>query len=304
MTTKIIMDTDPGIDDAAAISVAINHPDIDLELISTVAGNVTVDKTTKNALKLVNFFKADVPVAGGAEQPLIKPFEDAARVHGESGMRGYDFGAEPTDIPQNNAVEKLYETIMKSSEPITLVPTGSYTNIALLFKEHPDVKRHIQQIVAMGGALGMGNMTSAAEFNIFTDPDAAEIMYKSGVPIVMVGLDVTMKALLTPDTLATIKTLGRSGEMLAGLFSHYYEGHEGGIPMHDVNTLAYLLNPTMYQTEDYWIDVVTEGPAIGETVADIRGAYHDGKINAKVCVDIDTKAFNTWFIEQVKQMQA
>lgn len=304
MTTKIIMDTDPGIDDAAAISVAINHPDIDLELISTVAGNVTVDKTTKNALKLVNFFKADVPVAGGAEQPLIKPFEDAARVHGESGMRGYDFGAEPTDIPQNNAVEKLYETIMKSSEPITLVPTGSYTNIALLFKEHPDVKRHIQQIVAMGGALGMGNMTSAAEFNIFTDPDAAEIIYKSGVPIVMVGLDVTMKALLTPDTLATIKTLGRSGEMLAGLFSHYYEGHEGGIPMHDVNTLAYLLNPTMYQTEDYWIDVVTEGPAIGETVADIRGAYHDGKINAKVCVDIDTKAFNTWFIEQVKQMQA
>lgn len=304
MTTKIIMDTDPGIDDAVAISVAINHPDIDLELISTVAGNVTVDKTTKNALKLVNFFKADVPVAGGAEQPLIKPFEDAARVHGESGMRGYDFGAEPTDIPQNNAVEKLYETIMKSSEPITLVPTGSYTNIALLFKEHPDVKRHIQQIVAMGGALGMGNMTSAAEFNIFTDPDAAEIMYKSGVPIVMVGLDVTMKALLTPDTLATIKTLGRSGEMLAGLFSHYYEGHEGGIPMHDVNTLAYLLNPTMYQTEDYWIDVVTEGPAIGETVADIRGAYHDGKINAKVCVDIDTKAFNTWFIEQVKQMQA
>ncbi|KAF0340363.1 ribonucleoside hydrolase RihC [Pediococcus acidilactici] len=304
MTTKIIMDTDPGIDDAAAISVAINHPDIDLELISTVAGNVTVDKTTKNALKLVNFFKADVPVAGGAEQPLIKPFEDAARVHGESGMRGYDFGAEPTDIPQNNAVEKLYETIMKSSEPITLVPTGSYTNIALLFKEHLDVKRHIQQIVAMGGALGMGNMTSAAEFNIFTDPDAAEIMYKSEVPIVMVGLDVTMKALLTPDTLATIKTLGRSGEMLAGLFSHYYEGHEGGIPMHDVNTLAYLLNPTMYQTEDYWIDVVTEGPAIGETVADIRGAYHDGKINAKVCVDIDTKAFNTWFIEQVKQMQA
>ncbi|MDC9214053.1 nucleoside hydrolase, partial [Clostridioides difficile] len=146
-----IMDTDPGIDDAAAISVAINHPDIDLELISTVAGNVTVDKTTKNALKLVNFFKADVPVAGGAEQPLIKPFENAARVHCESGMRGYDFGAEPTDIPQNNAVEKLYEMIMKSSEPITLVPTGSYTNIALLFKEHPDVKRHIQQIVAMGG---------------------------------------------------------------------------------------------------------------------------------------------------------
>jgi non-specific riboncleoside hydrolase len=304
MTTKIIMDTDPGIDDAAAISVAINNPEIELELITTVAGNVTVDKTTKNAMKLVKFFNADIPVAGGAEQPLIKPFEDAARVHGESGMPGYDFGAEPTDIPVNNAVDVLYHTIMANDEPIVLVPTGSYTNIAVLLTEHPDVKTKIEKIVAMGGAIGMGNMTSAAEFNVFTDPHAAEILYKSGIPVVMVGLDVTMKALLTQSTLDTVKSLGKAGEMLGTIFNHYYEGNEGGIPMHDVNTLAYLLKPEMYKTIPYWIDVVTEGPANGETVADIRGAYHDGKINAEVCVDIDADAFNAWFIEEVKKMNA
>ncbi|WP_353989753.1 ribonucleoside hydrolase RihC [Pediococcus argentinicus] len=304
MTTKIILDSDPGIDDAAAISVALNNPEFDVQLISTVAGNVMVDKTTKNALKLVRFFNKDVPVAGGAEQPLIKPFEDAARVHGESGMPGYDFGPEPTDIPRNNAVEELYRVIMAAEEPITLVPTGSYTNIALLFKQHPEVKANIKEIVAMGGAIGMGNMTSAAEFNVFTDPHAAEIMYQSGVPIVMVGLDVTMKALLTQETLAKIATLGKSGEMLAAIFRHYYEGHEGGIPMHDVNTLAYLLHPEFYRTEDYWIDVQTDGPAIGETVSDIRGAYHDGETNAKVCVDIDADAFNQWFIDEVAQMKA
>lgn len=304
MTTKIIMDTDPGIDDAAAIAVAINNPEIELELISTVAGNVTVDKTTKNAMKLVKFFNANVPVAGGVEQPLIKPFEDAARVHGESGMPGYDFGPEPTDIPVNNAVDTLYKTIMANEEPIVLVPTGSYTNIALLLKEHPDVKTKIEKVVAMGGSIGMGNMTSAAEFNVFTDPHAAEILYKSGVPIVMVGLDVTMEALLTQKTLDTIKTLGKPGEMLGAIFSHYYEGHEGGIPMHDVNTLAYLLKPEMYQTTPYWIDVVTDGPAIGETVADIRGAYHNEKTNAEVCVNIDADAFNEWFIDEVKKMKA
>ena len=304
MTTKIILDSDPGIDDAAAISVALNNPEFDVQLISTVAGNVMVDKTTKNALKLVRFFNKDVLVAGGAEQPLIKPFEDAARVHGESGMPGYDFGPEPTDIPRNNAVEELYRVIMAAEEPITLVPTGSYTNIALLFKQHPEVKANIKEIVAMGGAIGMGNMTSAAEFNVFTDPHAAEIMYQSGVPIVMVGLDVTMKALLTQETLAKIATLGKSGEMLAAIFRHYYEGNEGGIPMHDVNTLAYLLHPEFYRTEDYWIDVQTDGPAIGETVADIRGAYHDGETNAKVCVDIDADAFNQWFIDEVAQMKA
>ncbi|KRO05030.1 ribonucleoside hydrolase RihC [Levilactobacillus parabrevis] len=297
------MDTDPGIDDAAALTMAINDPSIDLKLITTVAGNVTVDKTTINAQKIVRFFNAKIPVASGAEQPLFKDFEDAARIHGESGMPGYDF---PTDLPKpldKTAVEALHDEIMASDEPITLVPTGSYTNIALLFSEYPEVKSHIKEIVAMGGALGKGNMTSAAEFNVFTDPDAAAIMYKSGVPIVMVGLDITMKALLTHESIEELPQISETGKMLHDIIVNDGDNSDKGIAMHDVNTIFYLLHPEAITTEDMWIDVQTDGPAIGETVGDIRGAYHDGKTNAKVSVDIDAVEFNKWFLEEVRAMK-
>lgn len=302
MTIKIIMDTDPGIDDAAAITMAINDDNVDLKLITTVAGNVTVDKTTKNAQKLVRFFNSDIPVAAGAKQPLIKPFEDAARIHGESGMPGYDF---PEDLPKpmdKSAVEALHDAIMASDEKITLVPTGSYTNIALLFSEYPEVKDNIERIVAMGGSLGMGNMTSAAEFNVFTDPHAAKIVYNSGVPIVMVGLDITMKALLTPESLEKLPELNETGKMLHDIIIYDGDNSDRGIAMHDVNTIFYLLHPEAITTEDMWVDVQTEGPAMGETVGDIRGAYHDGKTNASVCVDIDAAAFNKWFINEVSHI--
>ncbi|MBM6940351.1 ribonucleoside hydrolase RihC [Limosilactobacillus coleohominis] len=306
MTTKIIMDTDPGIDDAAALTMAINNPAIDLKLVTAVAGNVTVDKTTANALKIVNFFgKGDqIPVAAGAAEPLIKPFEDAARIHGESGMEGYDFGDNYGHPIAKTAVQALHDAIMAEDE-VTLVPTGSYTNIALLFKEYPEVKSHIKQIVAMGGSISGGNMTSAAEFNVFTDPDAARIMYESGVPIVMVGLDVTLKALLTDASLKQLKDMNETGQMLYGLISHYNDvsGGDQGRPMHDVNTIFYLLHPEAFTTKDLWIDVQTDGPAIGATIADVRGAYHDGKTNAKVCVDIDDEFFNNWFLDQVAQMK-
>lgn len=301
MAINIIMDTDPGIDDAAALTMAINDPQINLKLVTAVAGNVTVDKTTANALKIVHFFGKDqeIPVAAGAKQPLIKPFEDAARIHGESGIPGYDFGTDYGKPIQKSAVEALRDEIMASDEPITLVPTGSYTNIALLFTEYPEVKDRIKEIIAMGGTLAKGNMTSAAEFNVFTDPHAAKIMYDSGIPIVMVGLDVTLKALLTPATMDKLGTMGRTGKMLQALVTHYNDGDENGHPMHDVNTIFYLLHPEAMTTEEMWVDVQTEGPAMGETVGDIRGAYHDGKTNAKVCVDIDAAAFNKWFLEEV-----
>lgn len=303
MTIKIIMDTDPGIDDAAALAMALNNPEIDLKLITAVAGNVTVDKTTANALKIVHFFKKDVPVAAGAAQPLIKPFEDAARIHGESGMPGYDFGDNYGQPIAKPAVEALHDAIMAEDE-ITLVPTGSYTNIALLLAEYPEVKSHIKQIVAMGGSISGGNMTSVAEFNVFTDPDAASIMYQSGIPIVTVGLDVTLKALLTPATQAKLLSLGETGKMLHGLITHYNDGdNEQGHPMHDVNTIFYLLHPEAFTTKDLWVDIQTSGPAIGAMVADVRGAYHNGQTNAKVCVDIDAEQFNQWFIEQVEKIE-
>lgn len=306
MVKKIIMDTDPGIDDAAALTMAINNPEIDMKLITAVAGNVTVDKTTANVLKIVHFFGKDneIPVAGGAHTPLIKHFEDAARVHGETGMEGYDFGDDYGQPMKKSAVEALHDAIM-AEDSVILVPTGSYTNIALLFKEYPEVKSHIEKIVAMGGSISGGNMTSVAEFNVFTDPHAAEIMYKFGVPIVTVGLDVTLKALLTNDSLNQLKDMNETGKMLYGLISHYNDasGGDAGRPMHDVNTIFYLLHPEAFTTKKMWIDIQTDGPAIGAMVGDIRGAYHDGKTNAEVCVDIDADFFNKWFVDQVKQMK-
>jgi non-specific riboncleoside hydrolase len=192
---------------------------------------------------------------------------------------------------------------MASSDPVTLVPTGSYTNIALLFSEYPEVKSHIDRIVAMGGALGKGNMTSAAEFNVFTDPDAAAIVYKSGVPIVMVGLDITMKALLTHESIEELPKISETGKMLHDIIVNDGDNSDDGIAMHDVNTIFYLLHPEAIKTEDMWIDVVTDGPAIGETVGDIRGAYHNGKTNAKVSTDIDAVAFNKWFLEEVRAIK-
>lgn len=299
MKHKIILDTDPGIDDAVMISTALNEPNLDVALITTVAGNVTVDKTTKNALTLVDFFNKNVPVASGASEPLLKKFEDAARIHGESGMAGYDFPA-PTSRPlAKSAVQALRDTIMASEEPITLIPTGAYTNIALLLREYPEVKPKIKEIIAMGGTLGRGNMTSAAEFNVFTDPHAAAIVYNSGIPLVMVGLDVTLTGRITDETTAKVAKLGRAGKMLSAILGHDFDHDETGTAVHDLQTIFYLLHPEAFQTKDLWVDVVLSGPAIGETVADIRGAYHNGKTNAKVCVDIDTKAFNEWFLTEV-----
>ncbi|MEY8661678.1 ribonucleoside hydrolase RihC [Ligilactobacillus faecis] len=299
MKHKIILDTDPGIDDAVMISTALNEPNLDVALITTVAGNVTVDKTTKNALTLVDFFNKNVPVAAGASEPLLKKFEDAARIHGESGMAGYDFPA-PTSRPlAKSAVQALRDTIMASEEPITLIPTGAYTNIALLLREYPEVKPKIKEIIAMGGTLGRGNMTSAAEFNVFTDPHAAAIVYNSGIPLVMVGLDVTLTGRITDETTAKVAKLGRAGKMLSAILGHDFDHDETGTAVHDLQTIFYLLHPEAFQTKDLWVDVVLSGPAIGETVADIRGAYHNGKTNVKVCVDIDTKAFNEWFLTEV-----
>ena len=296
---KVIMDTDPGIDDAAALSMALNSPEIDLRLITTVTGNVTVDKTTKNALKIVEFFGKNVPVAAGAKHPLIKKYEDASHIHGESGLPGYDFPEPELKPLAKNAVIALRDEILSSDKKIILIPTGCYTNIALLFSLYPEVKDNIEKIICMGGSLGKGNATSVAEFNIFTDPHAAKILFQSGLPIVMVGLDVTMTGLITDKTLNTISHINESGKMLHDIFQNYAPG-ENGTAVHDAQTIFYLLHPECFEVHNYWIDIVTDGPAIGATVADIRSAYHNNQTNAKVCTKVDKEAFNQWFIDMVK----
>ena len=300
---SVILDMDPGIDDAAAIAVAANHPDLDVKLITTVAGNVSVDKTTKNTLKLLSFFDADIPVAMGAKAPLKKEFVDASAIHGSSGMPGYDF-PEPQQKPLDlSAVEAIHQVIAQTDEKITLITTGSYTNIAEFIQQYPSDLDQVEQLILMGGSISGGNCSSVAEFNVFTDPDAAKIVFEAPVEKTMIGLDVTLKALITPATLNTIKDMGKSGDMLYKIIAVYEDIHAGGKPMHDVNTILYALEPDLIVTKEMNIDVATDGPAIGATVADIQNRWHQpGTHNAKVGVDIDAEKFNQWFIEQVARM--
>lgn len=301
--TPIILDMDPGIDDAVALAIALTEPKFAVKLVTTVAGNVSVDKTTLNALKLVEFFdRLDVPVARGAAQPLKKDFVDASYIHGASGMPGYEFPPVQLKADPRDAITAIYQTLAAAAEPLTIVATGAYTNIAQLLLDHPDIKSKIKQLVLMGGSLSGGNVSSVAEFNVFTDPEAAKIVYESGLPIVMIGLDVTLKALVSWKTLDRLATLGEAGKMLHGLITYYKDEYDGGKPLHDVNTIFYLLHPEAIKTKEYPIYVCTEGPAQGATVADFQDRWSNGKKNAVVGLDIDAAAFNQWLLEKVKQM--
>ncbi|MBB5172457.1 ribonucleoside hydrolase RihC [Texcoconibacillus texcoconensis] len=298
--TPIIIDTDPGIDDAAAITVALNDPKIDVQLITTMAGNVPVEKTTKNALNLVEFYRKDVEVARGAAQPLLRNYEDASYYHGESGMDGYEFPHHERKESDLHAVQAMKKVFDKSEEPITLVAIGALTNVALLLMEYPEVKKKIKEMVIMGGSLSSGNVNSAAEFNIYADPHAAKIAFQSEIPIVMAGLDVTLKALLYPTSFEQLPSLGRTGNMLHGLFYHYRGGSpETGLQLHDVCTLFYILYPEKVETKDLFVEVATEGPAIGATIADLHQRQQN-QTNTKVCVDIDVDFFNEWFLDSIR----
>ena len=291
---KIIIDTDPGIDDAIAIALAIRSKELDIKLISTVCGNVNVDKTTNNALKLVEFFNTDIPVAKGCKFPILKTFEDASEYHGESGMSGYDF-KEPTKKElEIHAIEALYKTIMQSNEKITLVTIGPLTNIAILFMVYPEVKKNIDEIVMMGGSLCGGNMNTVAEFNVYVDPHAAAIVFKSGVKINMIGLDVTMNAIVNEENILKIKQLSKFGDMFYGMFKHCLKT---GIRIHDACTIAFMLKQELFETKEYFIDVVTDGPAAGALITDL---YHDYSItNVNVCTKLNYHLFEEWIVNEL-----
>ena len=293
--TPIILDTDPGIDDAVAIAAALFSPEIDLQLMTTVAGNVSVEKTTRNALQLLHFWQADVPVAQGAATPLTRPLRDAASIHGESGMDGYDFPAHDRQTLNVPAFQAMYERLMASPEPLTMVTIGPLTNIALLLTHYPACTAKINRLVMMGGSAGRGNFTPNAEFNIAIDPEAAARVFESGIEIVMCGLDVTHQAVLTPDYLAALPALNRTGQLLHALFSHYRAGSmTTGLRMHDLCAIAWLLRPELFTLKRCFVAVETRGDyTAGTTVVDIEGRLNR-PANAQVALDIDVAAFREW----------
>lgn len=291
----MIIDTDPGIDDAAALGLAFYRDELDVKLITTVTGNVNTDHVTSNALKLVTFFDQDIPVARGMEKPLLKPVVGSV-AHGETGMGGYNFPEPTRTIVQEHAVEAIRSLLEESQERMTIVPIGPLTNIAVLLSMYPHLKNKIERIVFMGGSLSGGNINGAAEFNIWADPHAAKIVLESNLDIVMIGLDVTMKALIGEEELS--KNANKSAEMFNAIFQHYRDGDmKQGKVMHDSCAIAYLTNPEMFTMERRHVKVVTEGPAAGMTME-----IYDEATNLKVAVGIDSTAFQAWFVDTLKKM--
>ncbi len=299
----IIIDTDPGIDDALALAVALFSEELDVRLITTVAGNVSLEHVTQNTLRLLRFFGKDVPVAKGAVQPLIAEFVDASNVHGKTGMEGYDF-PEPGEelLLQEHAVNAMRRVIMESKEPVTLVPIATLTNIALLFAMYPEVKSNIKEIVMMGGSASRGNKGVMSEFNVATDPEAAQMVFQCGLPIVMAGLDVGLKALVLPEDSEEIKKMGKTGDMAYHLFKRYRGGSFGtGLKMYDSCAVAYLLCPELFTVEETYVGVELHGTmTAGCTVVDLKGYLHK-EPNARVCTDIDGDRFRVWFKEAISK---
>ena len=294
--TRVIIDTDPGIDDAIALGFALSAKALDIKLITTVSGNVGIENVTNNALKLLKFWNQHVPVARGAAEPLLRKPMDASDVHD---------GIQPDCLLEETALEAQHRVIMEGAsagEKTTLVTLGPLTNIALLLKAYPQVKEHIERIVMMGGALTRGNLGVMSEFNVGVDPEAAKIVFASGVHVAMVGLEVGDAARVMPEDIENIQNSGKSGDMLVKLLLNYRVHYqEEGFSMYDPTAVAYLLAPQMFETKDVFVDVECAGGlTAGCTVVDLAG-YLGEKPNATVCVGVDQKAFRTWFVHQIQK---
>jgi inosine-uridine nucleoside N-ribohydrolase len=305
VSTPIVIDCDPGHDDAIAILLALASPELDVRAITTVAGNQTLDKTTRNALVVLEVAgRTDIPVAAGADAPLRRPLRTAAHVHGESGLDGPVL-PEPSVRPVDmHAVDLLAEAI----EPgVVLVPTAPLTNIALLLERHPDVRERLKAIVWMGGAIAEGNITPAAEFNAFVDPEAAAAVFASGIPITMIGLDVTHKALFTRAHADRLREAGRSGRFVAELSDFFQRFHEAsyglaGSPIHDAVAVARVIDPTLVATRHANVEVeVASEFCDGRTVVDLR-AVTGRSPNTDVGMDIDAARFLELLCSRIETM--
>jgi inosine-uridine nucleoside N-ribohydrolase len=303
--TKILIDCDPGHDDAIALLLALASPEVELLGVSTVAGNQTLDKTTANAIRVLDFAgRNDIEVAAGADRPLVREQHVAANVHGETGLDGPDLPPPRRDPVSTHAVEFLAEKIRASAEPVTLVPVGPLTNVALLLALHPDARPG--RIVLMGGAIAEGNVTPAAEFNIWADPEAAARVFQSGLDVTMVGLDVTHRALFTQAHMGRLA--GRVGQMVAELLRFYNTFHTriynfDGSPIHDALAVAHVINPELLGTLERNVEIDTESELCrGRTVVDLWRRT-EREPNAHVGVEVDADGFLELLVGRINSLQ-
>lgn len=281
---KIILDCDPGHDDAIAMLLAHGNPDIDLLAVTTVVGNQTLPKVTRNALAVAEIAgMIGVPIAAGATRPLVRTIENAPEIHGDSGMDGPVLPEPTMQVDARHAVDLIIDTIM-AHEPgtVTLVPTGGLTNIALAVRKEPRIAERVKEVVLMGGGYHIGNWSAVAEFNIKIDPEAAHIVFNESWPVVMVGLDLTHQALATPDVVTAIAAVGTKPSQfvveLLEFFGHTYKESQGfdAPPVHDPCAVAYVIDPSVVRTVKVPIDIELTGTlTLGMTVADFRAPAPD-----------------------------
>ena len=305
---KVIMDCNPGIDDGIALAYAAAHQDeIELLAVTTFAGNQTIDKVTKNALELVDFYGLKVPVARGQERPLVKEVIHAEEFHGETGLGHCVLPETGTKAASDNAVFFIREILddLPEGQQVTFIETAPMTNLALLLRVFPEVKDKIRRIVFMGGAVKGGNVTPAAEFNIYADPEAAKIVFEAGIPLVMCGLDATMKCNLTRNQIMKLCQSGnpvaRACGDMAGYVLENSSKYRCVASIHDAVPFMYLLHPEFFKMEKAILDVdCSDGAGRGAMLCDFRWWLHDEeKIKDMILTDADTESFQQELFEAI-----
>lgn len=304
--TKIILDCDPGHDDAAAIMLAAKSPQIELLGITVVAGNQTLEKTLRNALNVVQWLEVDVPVYGGCGRPIVREKTIAGDIHGKSGLDGPVFPPLERQAEPEHAVNYIIRRLLNSDGEITMVTTGPMTNLAMAMRMEPRILEKIRRIVLMGGAYTNGNVTPAAEFNIFADAEAAHICFTSGRPITMIGLDVTRKVLCYPEIVARMEEVGnKASDLFVRLMGHFCKTQKeifgwDGAPLHDPVTIASLIDPGLVTTKpmNAQIELRSE-QSYGRTNCDFFN-YRKLPPTADVAIDINPARFWDIFEEGLK----
>jgi pyrimidine-specific ribonucleoside hydrolase len=299
VTRPILLDCDPGIDDMIAILVAVAEPGIELVGVTTVGGNVGLDATTRNALDVLALAgRPDIPVARGADRPYLRSLENRAEsVHGDNGLGGITLPASTAAPVASTALELIAEAIRGSARPLTLVATGPLTNVALLFAVHPELASRLERLVVMGGSIGAGNRTPAAEFNVWADPEAAyRVLTEPGlprpVPTTLIGLDVTYRTAYDEEDLDRLRSAGTVATLCADALEQYlaaYQRHNGMdvVPLHDPLALAEANRPGLVTAREAFVEVdCTTGPSRGNTLVDLTGVL-GREPTASVGVDVD-----------------
>lgn len=296
-----IISTDPGIDDAVAIALALFSEQLEVKLICPIFGNVSLENTKLNTEKLLTLYKKSPRIVLGSHKPLLRNSINASNVHGKSGMDGYSFPASNILVDETiTAAAAMHEVVNQSDDKTTIIGIGPLTDIALYIHLYPQDFKKIEKIVVMGGSLGRGNYGVLSEFNFAADPEAAKIVFDSGIPIQVAPMEVGRQAKVMPEVSEKIKKLGAIGDMFYQLFSKYRGGSFAtGLSMYDALAIGLVLNPTMFDIVSTRVEIETTGLlTAGASLIDLKG-YLDLPANAEVAVSVDPKQFEEWFIEAI-----